>query len=133
MNHLQMLPLRRLSALSRVMHRNGPSRAYVPRQIGAEMTILVEKCLDCMKKCFDNSKPGEEPYRADRIIARDIVCPDGGHMLNQEWTLPQLRELLDTGAPLFHCAEHGYKWNPDLKELESIRSLTNTFDGGGLP
>jgi hypothetical protein len=34
---------------------------------------------------------------------------------------------------VFHCETHAYKWNPDARELETLRALANAFDGGGLP
>ncbi len=96
------------------------------------MTILVEKCLDCFKTCFGAPAPGAEGYRAERLIVRDVVCPDGRHLLGQQWTVAELRELLDTRSPVFHCETHAYRWNPDERELQSLRELCNAFDGGGL-
>jgi hypothetical protein len=93
------------------------------------MTFQVEKCRECLKTCFAG-EPGEAPPRS--LIARDVVCPDGRHLTGQQWSVDELRHLLDTGAPVFHCETHAYKWNPDPRELESLRELVNAFDGGGL-
>jgi hypothetical protein len=97
------------------------------------MTILVEKCLECMKTNYGAGAPGETGYHPDRLIARDVMCPDGHHLLSQQWKVAELRHLLDTGSPVFHCDAHAYKWNPDAQELEVLRALVNAFDGGGLP
>jgi hypothetical protein len=97
------------------------------------MTILVDKCLECFKTCFGADAPGEAAYHPKEVIARDVVCPDGHHVAAQRWSVAELRRLLDTGAPVFHCETHAYKWNPDAQELEKLRELANAFDGGGLP
>jgi hypothetical protein len=97
------------------------------------MTILVEKCADCFKTCFGADVPGDDKYRPAKVFARDVFCPDGHHRIDQEWDVAELRRLLDTNAPLFHCEQHAYRWNPDVQEVEILRRFTNAFDGGGLP
>jgi hypothetical protein len=95
------------------------------------MTVLVDKCLDCFKTCFAEADGTQ--YHPKEVLARDVVCPDGRHVTSQHWSVEELRRLLDTGSPVFHCETHAYKWNPDPRELESLRELVNAFDGGGLP
>ena len=98
------------------------------------MTILVEKCLECFKTNFGAGAPGDpDAYHPEQLIVRDVICPDGRHLMTQQWKTGELRHLLDTGMPVFHCDKHAYKWNPGLDELAVLRELANSFDGGGLP
>jgi len=94
------------------------------------MTVLVDKCEKCLKTCFGAN---ESDYRPERVIARDVVCPDGHHVVSQSWSVNELRHLLDSQTPVFRCEEHAYTWNPNDAELQNLRELCNAFDGGGMP
>ncbi|MDE3196833.1 MAG: hypothetical protein KGN84_10845 [Acidobacteriota bacterium] len=96
------------------------------------MTVLVDKCDRCFKTCFGAGE-GKDSYRPEKVIARDVVCPDGHHTISQTWTVKELRHLLDAQAPVFRCDRHAYAWNPEEAELQHLRELCNAFDGGGLP
>ena len=96
------------------------------------MTVQVDKCEQCVKTCFGAAED-EGGYRPERVIARDVVCPDAHHVVSQSWSVKELRHLLDTQTPVFRCEQHAYSWNPDQRELQSLRELCNAFDGGGLP
>jgi hypothetical protein len=98
------------------------------------MTLLVNECNDFFQPGFGTEVlTGVLPEHAESVIARDVFCPDGHHMMNQEWTISELRELMDTHAPVFHCEKHAYRWNPDVVELENLRKLVNAYDDGGMP
>jgi len=60
-----------------------------------------------------------------RVLACDVYCPDGHHGTNQEWTASELRRLLDSQEPLFHCDAHSYRWNPDAREVATLRHVAN--------
>jgi hypothetical protein len=98
------------------------------------MTILVDKCQECFRTCFGADLPGaDETSRPAKVFARDVVCPDGHHPMDQEWTVPELIHLMESREPIFHCVTHSYRWNPDPKQLEYIRRFANAFASPGEP
>ena len=96
------------------------------------MTILAENIGSRPQMYWGAGVPGDDPC-PPKVVARDVFCPDGHHLMTQEWSLTELRQLLDTNSPVFFCEKHAYRWNPDVLELEALRRLTNECDGGGLP
>jgi hypothetical protein len=64
------------------------------------MTILAENIGNHPQMCWGAGVPWDNPC-PPKVVARDVFCPDGHHLMTQEWSLTELRQLLDTNSPVF--------------------------------